>query len=35
MPDGFFAAEPLKSYIAAQQRKSSCGLATSFQIEAA
>jgi len=36
MPDGFFTAEPLKCYVAAHQRvRSSCGLVTSFQIEAA
>ena len=35
LPNGFFAAEPLRSHLAADRAKGSSELATSFQIEAA
>ena len=35
LPNGYFAAEPLGSHPPADRPKGSCGLATSFQIEAA
>jgi hypothetical protein len=35
LPNGFFAAEPLRSHLAGRPRKGSSESATSFQIEAA